>query len=165
MRYEGDIYRPPGEWKSYLLQCTVGCSHNACTFCGMYKDKQFHIRPLEEVLEAIEMARQVYAEAETVFLCDGDAIALPMDYLLTVLDHVKRAFPRLRRITTYAGPRSTMRKTPEELRQLHEAGLDRAYLGVETGDGDLLITALDSEVEIAVPDGVVHLRILEITRD
>ncbi len=139
MRYEGNIYRPPGEWKSYLLQCTVGCSHNACTFCGMYKDKQFHIRPLEDVLEDIEMAKEVYAGAETVFLCDGDAIALPMDYLLTVLSRVKASFPRLRRITAYAGPRSTMRKPPEELRILHEAGLDRAYLGVETGDGDLLL--------------------------
>lgn len=139
MRYEGTIYRPPGEWKSLLLQCTVGCSHNACTFCGMYKDKKYHIRPLEDVLEDIEMARVVYSDTETIFLCDGDAIDLPMDYLLTVLERLKRYFPHLRRITTYAGPRSTMRKTPAELRQIHDAGLDRAYLGVETGDGDLLL--------------------------
>lgn len=139
MRYEGDIYRPPGEWKSYLLQCTVGCSHNACTFCGMYKDKTYHIRPLEEVIEDINMAKAYYGTVETVFLCDGDAIDLPMDYILTVLDRLYKAFPKLRRVTTYAGPRSTMRKTPQELRQIREAGLQRAYLGVETGDGDLLL--------------------------
>lgn len=139
MRYEGTIYRPPGEWKSYLLQCTVGCSHNACTFCGMYKDKKYHVRPLGDVLEDIEIAKYEYAAAETIFLCDGDAIDLPMDYILTVLEKLKASFPRLRRITTYAGPRSTMRKTPAELKQIREAGLDRAYLGVETGDGDLLL--------------------------
>lgn len=139
MRYEGTVYRPPGEWKSYLLQCTVGCSHNACTFCGMYKDKKYHVRPLEDVLEDIEIAKYEYAAAETIFLCDGDAIDLPMDYILTVLEKLKASFPRLRRITTYAGPRSTMRKTPAELKQIREAGLDRAYLGVETGDGDLLL--------------------------
>lgn len=141
MRYEGTIYRPPGEWNSYLLQCTVGCSHNACTFCGMYKDKQYHIRPLKDVLEDIEMASEAYGEkaVEKVFLCDGDAIDLPMDYILTVLDRIKSTFPHVRKITTYAGPRSTMRKTPEQLREIHEAGLDRAYLGVESGDGDLLL--------------------------
>ena len=139
MRYEGNIYRPPGEWKSYLLQCTVGCSHNACTFCGMYKDKKYHVRPLEDVLVDIDMARSVYPSTETVFLCDGDAIDLPMDYILPVLEKLKKSFPYLRRITTYAGPRSTMRKTPQELKTIHDAGLDRAYLGVETGDGDLLL--------------------------
>lgn len=139
MRYEGDIYRPPGEWKSYLLQCTVGCSHNACTFCGMYKNKKYHVRPLQDVLEDINMARLQYGTVETVFLCDGDAIDLPLDYLLTVLEHLYRSFPGLRRVTTYAGPKSTMKKTPSELKQIRDAGLQRAYLGVETGDGDLLI--------------------------
>lgn len=139
MRYEGDVYRPPGEWKSYLLQCTVGCSHNACTFCGMYKNKSFHIRELSEVLEDIEMAKIRYGDVETVFLCDGDAIELPVDYLVTVLERLYAAFPSLRRVTTYAGPRSTMRKSAAELRAIREAGLTRAYLGVETGDGDLLL--------------------------
>lgn len=138
MRYEGTIYRPPGEWKSYLLQCTVGCSYNKCTFCEAHKEKIFHIKPLDYVLEDIEMARLRYPLTETVFLCDGDAIILPMDYLLTVLERLKAAFPRLRRITSYAGPISTMSKTPQELKALREAGLGRAYLGVETGDSELL---------------------------
>lgn len=139
MRYEGDIYRPPGEWKSYLLQCTVGCSNNTCTFCSMYKSKRYHTRPLADVLEDIDMAsRTWYRDTETVFLCDGDAIDLPPEYLFAVLEKLYKTFPHLRRVTTYAGPLSTLRKTPEELRAIREAGLQRAYLGVETGDDALL---------------------------
>ena len=139
MRYEGDIYRPPGEWKSYLLQCTVGCSNNTCTYCGMYKDKQFHIRPLEEIHKDIEMARVYYGGAKTrVFLCDGDAIVMRQEDLLSILDHLYEAFPKLEKVTTYAGPRSTLSKTPEQLAELCRHGLKRAYLGVETGSDGLL---------------------------
>lgn len=138
MRYEGSVYRPPGEWKSYILQCTVGCSYNLCTFCEAYKEKKYHIKPLDYVLEDIFAARWRYPDTETVFLADGDAIDLPTDYMLTVLEELKAAFPRLRRVTAYAGPASTARKTPEELRAIHDAGLGRVYLGVETGDSELL---------------------------
>jgi len=138
MRYEGDIYRPPGEWKSYLLQTTIGCSNNTCTFCGMYLDKKFHIRPMADILEDIRMARAYYGDVERVFLCDGDAIIMRTEELLTILEALHRAFPSLQRVTTYAGPRSTLTKTPEELRTLREAGLTRAYLGVETGCDALL---------------------------
>lgn len=138
MRYDGVMYRPPGEWKSYLLQCTVGCSHNACTFCEAYKEKSFRIKPLDYVLEDIAAAAYYYPHTETVFVCDGDAILLPMDYWLAVLDALNKAFPRLRRITCYAGPMSTMTKTAQELKTLREAGLGRCYLGVETGDSELL---------------------------
>lgn len=138
MRYEGDIYRPPGEWKSYLLQTTIGCSNNTCTFCGMYLDKKFHIRPMADILEDIRMAKAYYGDVERVFLCDGDAIIMRTQELLTILEALHRAFPSLQRVTTYAGPRSTLAKTPEELRTLREAGLTRAYLGVETGCDALL---------------------------
>lgn len=138
MRYEGDIYRPPGEWKSYLLQTTMGCSNNTCTFCGMYLDKKFHIRPMADILEDIRMAKAYYGDVERVFLCDGDAIIMRTQELLTILEALHRAFPSLQRVTTYAGPRSTLTKTPEELRTLREAGLTRAYLGVETGCDALL---------------------------
>lgn len=138
MRYEGDIYRPPGEWKSYLLQATIGCSNNTCTFCGMYLDKKFHIRPIADILEDIRMAKAYYGDVERVFLCDGDAIIMRTQELLTILEALYRAFPSLQRVTTYAGPRSTLAKTPEELRTLREAGLTRAYLGVETGCDALL---------------------------
>lgn len=142
MRYEGTIYRPPGEWKSYLLQVTVGCSHNQCTFCGMYKDKRFHIRPLRDIFEDITMAKEYYGSmgrsVKRVFLCDGDAIIMPTEQLLSILAKLYETFPELERVTAYAGPRSTLVKTPEELRQLREAGLYRVYLGVETGDDQLL---------------------------
>lgn len=142
-RYEGNIFRPPGEWRSYLLQCTIGCSNNTCTFCGMYKDKHFRIRPLEDILEDIDMAEFYYRSAaptkiKRAFLCDGDAIVMKQQDLLTILETLYRKFPDLERVNTYAGPRSTMTKTPDQLRELHEAGLYRAYLGVETGSDALL---------------------------
>lgn len=138
MRYEGKIFRPPGEWRSYLLQVTVGCTHNKCTFCNMYKDKRFHVRPMKEIMEDIAMARAYYGDVDKVFLCDGDAIVMRQEQLLQVLKALYAAFPSLRQVTAYAGPRSTMTKSPEQLRELREAGLTRAYLGVETGWDELL---------------------------
>ena len=138
MRYEGTIYRPPGEWKSYLLQATVGCSHNACTFCNMYKDKKFRVRSMDEILEDIAMAKRYYGDVRRVFLCDGDAIAIETEDLLKILHTLYQTFPSLEKVTTYAGPIPTLRKTPEELKALRQAGLARAYLGVETGSDELL---------------------------
>ncbi len=140
MRYDSDLlYRPPGEWKSYLLQCTIGCSNNQCTFCGMYKEKKFRIRPVADILEDIDMARDYYGpELRRVFLMDGDAIIMKTEELLQILRKLYDCFPRLEKVTLYAGPRSTLSKTPEELRTLHEAGLSRAYLGVESGSDRVL---------------------------
>lgn len=139
MRYEGDIYRPPGEWKSYLLQCTVGCSNNTCTYCGMYKDKNFYIRPMKEILEDIQMAKVYYGGAKKrVFLCDGDAIVMKQADLISILDHLYAAFPQLEKVSTYAGPRSTLTKSTAELKELCQHGLKRAYLGVETGSDAVL---------------------------
>ena len=140
MRYDSDLlYRPPGEWKSYLLQCTIGCSHNKCTFCQMYKAKKFRIRPLKEILEDIDMARDYYGPyVSRVFLMDGDAIIMKTDDLMAILHKLYATFPKLEKVTLYAGPRSTLLKTPEELKMLHEAGLSRAYLGVESGSDRML---------------------------
>ena len=140
MRYDSDVlYRPPGEWKSYLLQCTIGCSYNKCTFCAMYKGKQFRIRPVEEILEDIDMARDYYGPGlRRVFLMDGDAIIIKTEDLLRILRKLYDTFPALEKVTLYAGPRSTLSKTPEELKALHDAGLSRAYLGVESGSDAVL---------------------------
>ena len=138
MRYEGQIYRPPGERKSYLLQVTVGCSHTRCSFCGMYKADRYHRRPLRDILEDIQMARDCYGDVSRVFLCDGDAIALPTEDLLTILHALYTTFPSLEKVGLYAGPRSTLQKTPAELSALRRGGLTRAYLGVETGNAALL---------------------------
>ena len=140
MRYDSDLlYRPPGEWKSYLLQCTIGCSNNQCTFCGMYKEKKFRIRPTEDILEDIDMARAYYGPGlQRVFLMDGDAIIIKTEDLLRILRKLYDTFPALEKVTLYAGPRSTLSKTPEELKALHDAGLSRAYLGVESGSDAVL---------------------------
>ena len=138
MRYEGNIYRPPGEARSYLLQVTVGCSHNACTFCGMYKDKRYHVRSLEDIFEDIALAKRYYGDVNRIFLCDGDAVAMDTGDLLAVLERLYQTFPSLERVNAYAGPRSTLNKSDEELAQLRRAGLVRLYLGVETGSDALL---------------------------
>ena len=138
MRYEGNIFRPFSEANSYLLQCTVGCSHNQCTFCGMYKDKKYRERSLDEIMEDIAMAKDHYGDLEKVFLCDGDAIALKTDMLLTILKKLYGTFPSLRHVGSYVGPQSTLSKSLEELQNLRAAGLTKAYIGVETGDDELL---------------------------
>jgi radical SAM superfamily enzyme YgiQ (UPF0313 family) len=148
MEYVGDVYRPPGEWRSFLLQATVGCSHNGCTFCGMYKSKKFYIKDLDETIGDIRETAAQYNKFEKIFLCDGDAIVIPQENLLKILEELKKWFPYARLISTYAGPKSTLSKTPEQLRQLHEAGLGRAYLGVESGS-DAVLRATNKGVDAA----------------
>ncbi len=138
MRYEGNIFRPFSEANSYLLQCTIGCSHNACTFCGMYKDKKYRVRDLDEIREDIREAKKYYGDVDKVFLCDGDAVAIETGILLEILAELRRAFPALRHVGTYVGPESTLAKDISELRALRAAGLKKVYLGVETGDDRLL---------------------------
>lgn len=138
MRYQGTVIRPFSEADSYLLQVTLGCSHNRCTFCGTYKDKPFRIRPLEEIKTDIRMAREHFGDVQKVFLCDGDAIAVPTGMLLEILRELYGAFASLRHVGTYVGPRSTLGKSMDELTALRAAGLTKAYLGVETGDDRLL---------------------------
>ena len=138
MRYKGTVIRRFSEANSYLLQCTLGCSHNKCSFCGTYKDKPFRIRPMAEIKTDIRMAREHYGDLEKVFLCDGDAIVLPTHMLEEILDELYGAFSSLRHVGTYVGPKSTLGKSPEELTTLRAAGLTKAYLGVETGDDQVL---------------------------
>lgn len=138
MRYEGNIFRPFSEANSYLLQVTIGCSHNKCTFCGMYKDEKYRERSIEEIKTDIKMAKKHYGDVEKVFLCDGDAISIETDMLLEILAELYNTFPSLRHVGTYVGPNSTLSKSMSELGALRAAGLTKAYLGVETGDDKLL---------------------------
>jgi radical SAM superfamily enzyme YgiQ (UPF0313 family) len=138
LRYEGNIFRPFSEANSYLLQCTIGCSHNQCTFCGMYKSVKYRVRETAEIMEDIRMAKDYYGDLEKVFLCDGDAIAIETGVLLKIINTLYATFPSLRHVGSYVGPQSTLMKTLEELRALRKAGLTKAYIGVETGDGELL---------------------------
>lgn len=138
MRYSGSVYRPPSEARSLIVQCTLGCSHNKCSFCTMYKDKKFSIRPVEEVLEDLAESRSYSRYIERIFLADGDALILPMDYLLQVLDFINKYFPECKRVAAYASTKAIMRKTDEELRILRERGLAIVYIGLETGNEELL---------------------------
>ena len=138
VEYVGNVYRPPGEWRSFILQATVGCSHNGCTFCGMYKDKRFYIKDMDEILGDIRETAAMYNKFEKIFIADGDAIVIPTEDLLRILYELKKWFRDCRLISLYAGPKSTLAKSPEELKALREAGLGRAYLGIESGSDKVL---------------------------
>ena len=138
MRYEGQIYRPPSEAYSYILQVTVGCSHNACSFCNMYLEKSFHIRPLKDILEDLQMARRAYRFVQRIFLADGDALIVKTEILLEILHTIRRLFPECERITSYASARDILLKSSEDLQRLQQAGLDMVYLGLESGSERIL---------------------------
>jgi len=134
MRYEGKLYRPPSEAHSYILQATVGCSHNLCTYCDMYRDKPFRVRDLDEVLEDLSMAGSAYAGADKVFVADGDALVMDVPRWRTILHGARSAFPGLRRVSCYATAENVLEKSEEDLRSLREAGLTLLYIGPESGD-------------------------------
>lgn len=138
MRYEGAVYRPPSEAYSLIIQVTLGCSHNRCTFCNMYKDKKFKIRKLEDIFEDLEMARQAYRTVKRIFLADGDALIIKTKDLEAILDKIKELFPECNRIGIYGTPKAILRKSEEELIELKNAGIDIIYLGVESGSDEIL---------------------------
>ncbi len=138
MRYEGSVYRPPSEAYSYILQVTVGCSHNKCTFCSMFKEKQFHLRPMQDVLDDLAMARRYYSVVDRIFLADGDALCLTNKKLMIVLDRIHELFPECERVSIYGSPRDVLRKTPEELAELRDAGIGIIYIGAESGSDKVL---------------------------
>lgn len=138
MRYHGTVIRPPSEARSYILQVTYGCSHNRCTFCGTYLDKPFRVRPLEEVLEDIELARQMLPHTRRLFLADGDALALSTRRLVPILDALGTAFPHLERVGIYANARNLLRKSAADLALLRRKKLGIVYLGLESGSDEVL---------------------------
>lgn len=138
MRYIGDIYRPPSEAYSLIVQLTVGCSHNRCAFCSMYRAKHFYVRPIEDVLADLVWCRRQYRRIGRVFLADGDALMAETDDLLRVLDFIAREMPECERVTCYASPKSVRRKSDEELRRLREGNLQMVYLGLESGSDAIL---------------------------
>lgn len=139
MPYEGLIYRPPSEAKSLILQVTVGCSHGACTFCSAYLGKRFRVKTWSEIEEDIRAAQARYGPyVRRIFLADGNALVMDTSTLLKLLERLYQSFPNLDRVGIYGGPRDILRKSPEELEALRQAGLGIVYLGVETGDDELL---------------------------
>lgn len=134
MRYEGTLYRPPSEADSLILQATIGCSWNHCTYCDMYRAKAFRVRALDEVLADLDGAARRDATVEKLFVADGDALVMPMDHWLPILDRAAALFPRLRRVSAYAMARNVLGKTDAELSALRERGLSLLYVGPESGD-------------------------------
>lgn len=138
MRYEGNVFRPPSEAYSLIVQVTIGCAHNKCTFCGMYKNEKFRVRDLAEVVEDLKLARAYYNKVERIFLADGDALCLSFDRLRNILTEIKAIFPECERVGIYATPKDIMRKTMEDLRELKNLGLGILYMGLESGSDEIL---------------------------
>jgi len=139
MRYEGDIYRPPSEAGSYILQATVGCSWNACTYCDMYRAKRFRVRDLAETLEDVREAREALGEqVDKVFVADGDALVMDLATWEPILAACRDSFPRLRRVSAYATAVNLLEKSHEDLVRLRELGLSLLYIGPESGDAPTL---------------------------
>jgi radical SAM superfamily enzyme YgiQ (UPF0313 family) len=139
MRYEGPIYRPPSEARSLLVQATVGCPHNRCTFCLVYRNIRFKVRPTADIIEDLQEARQEYgAGVETLFFPAGNTIAMPTAGLAEICRAARALFPRLRRITVYGSAQYILQKGPEQLRELADAGLSRVHVGLESGDDEIL---------------------------
>jgi len=139
IRYIGNIFRPPSEADSLLLQVTIGCSHNQCDFCAMYRDKQFRVRKLADIIQDIELAAEDYgSDVRRVFLCDGDAFVLSTAVLTAILDRLHECFPELQRVGIYANARDILAKSNEELALLHSKRLDILYLGLESGSDRIL---------------------------
>jgi len=135
MRYEGQIYRPPSEADAYILQATIGCSWNHCTYCDMYRDKRFRIRDLDETLADIQTAGQSFGDNVTkVFVADGDALVLDLPHWEAILPACRDAFPRMKRVSAYATALNINDKSVDDLKRLRELGLSLLYMGPETGD-------------------------------
>lgn len=139
MKYEGIVYRPPSEARSLIVQVTIGCAHNTCTFCNMYKAKDFRVRSMEEIMEDLQEAHDSYgAYVQKVFLADGDALVLQTEKLLEILRAVKELFPNCTRVASYGTAQDILRKSEEELQSLQKAGLGIVYVGAESGDDEIL---------------------------
>ncbi|MDD2780891.1 radical SAM protein [Sulfuricurvum sp.] len=138
INYSFPLYRPPAEADNIIIQATLGCSHNRCSFCTMYKSKRYTIRPLNEVRREIEALAHAYPNANKVFLADGDALALPTDHLAKLLRLLKTSYPRLSRVSLYATAQNFLEKSVDELKELRAGGLSLAYFGIETGNDELL---------------------------
>lgn len=138
MHYEGMIIRPPSEANSILLQVTLGCSHNKCTFCGTFRQKRFNIKKDEIIFKDIEFARQNCRHQNRVFLCDGDVMIIPQRRLVPILERIKERLPWVERVGLYANTKGIGMKTDEQLEELKALGVDIAYMGLESGDDTVL---------------------------
>lgn len=139
MRYEGTVYRPPSEANSLIIQATIGCPHNQCNFCTMYKGSRFKIRPVKEIKIDLDLAKNYYGNwIKSVFFADGNTILMKTKELVEIFNYTQELFPSLERITLYGSARFIVLKSLEELKQLRAAGLKRLHSGMESGDNEVL---------------------------
>ena len=138
IQYDEPLFRPPSEGRSVIIQVTLGCSWNKCSFCEMYSTKQFRARKEEDVFADIEALLPYANQIRKVFLADGDPLVLSADKLIRILNKLKSSFPKLQRISAYASPSNLLRKSLEELTNLQQAGLNLLYVGLESGDEQVL---------------------------
>ena len=138
MQYDEPLFRPPSEAYSLILQATLGCSNNTCLFCGMYKMKKFTVRPFEDFKKDVAECARAVPDTRRIFLADGDALAMSTSHFSKILRLLSSKFPRLERVTCYANPLNLLKKSAGELTQLRELGLDMLYLGMESGNEEVL---------------------------
>ena len=138
LNYDAPLYRPPSEARSLIFQVTLGCSFNECSFCDMYRSKEYSERPWEEIKIEIDMMAKQLPDTTRVFLADGDALNLDADYMVKIVKYIYEKFPNLERISCYAMPMNILKKTPEELKKMYDAGLTMFYIGIESGSDIVL---------------------------
>ena len=138
LNYDAPLYRPPSEANSLIFQVTLGCSFNQCSFCDMYRSKEYSERTWDEVKGEIDMMAKIMPDTQRVFLADGDAINLSTEYMVKILKYIREKFSSIERISCYAMPMNMLKKTPEDLQELYDAGLNMLYLGIESGSDIVL---------------------------
>ena len=138
LNYDAPLYRPPSEANSLIFQVTLGCSFNQCSFCDMYRSKEYSERTWDEVKGEIDMMAKIMPDTQRVFLADGDAINLSTEYMVKILKYIRDKFSSIERISCYAMPMNLLKKTPEDLQELYDAGLNMLYLGIESGSDIVL---------------------------
>jgi len=154
IQYNEPVFRPPSEWKSLIIQVTLGCSWNQCAFCEMYTSKQFRARKEEEVFADIDAFIPHAYQIRRVFLADGDPLVLSTNRLLRILSHLRKTFPRLQRVSAYASPNNLIRKSLSELQELKDAGLNLLFVGLESGDDEVLKMINKGESHASMIEGL-----------
>lgn len=158
LTYIEPLYRPPSEADSLILQVTIGCSYNRCSFCSMYRSKSYEERAWDEIKAEIDYAAKEYPSTRRVFLADGDALNIKTDYMLKILEHLYRSFPRLERVSCYAMPKNLLQKSMEELVALREAGLKLLYIGIESGSDTVLRKVTKGATAKGIVDGCLKAK-------
>ena len=138
LNYAEPVYRPPSEANSLIFQVTVGCSFNECSFCDMYRNKEYAERSWDEIKAEIDLMAKQLPDTTRIFLADGDALNLSTDYMIQILEYLYKNFLKLERVSCYAMPMNLLKKTPEELKKMYTAGLNMLYLGIESGSDIIL---------------------------